>query len=901
MADVRTNFIAGRMNKSVDERLVPLGEYIDAQNVRLGSTESTEIGAVENSKGNTQLTFLQFNGTSLDPANTTCLGVYEDGMEETLYWFVHNHSNALSPTGKVDMIISFNSNNNVVTYHVVSIDDGLGTGNTTLNFDPKYLVTGVDKLEDLLFFTDNLNAPRVINVTRNYNSPTAGVDGIVEEDINVILKPPGFEDVVSGYTPLAAPLTTLEVFPGEENYMETRFLCFAYRYRYEDGGYSATSLFTMPAFQPGPFRFDLDTYNNAGMKNRFNGVVIEFSTGSKRVKEIDLLYKESGSNVIYVIERYNKADLGWADNNSQTLSFLNSKIYTTLGSDELLRLYDNVPRVAKAQTIQGNRLVYGNYVDGYNIENANGFPIPISYTTSHIVKEIVGEALDAPTTSTGVSYNIGNGATTVQNSKITFNLSGLDLPIEIGLTLSFSVAVQSAPSAAVSGGNPQATGADTDTSITNSNIDVTWTFTAAVQYASINDLVTSPEFVESIGEAFPPSQLIIPTNLSANGGTVTDRFNRSIFQTITGTGLEFINSSITSSCSVPAPPATATCTPGGFDLTTSATGFSLQVPAVRYFSSTGPSNQYEFFNIIDFNSNVGYFLTADTYSLHSNRDYETGIVYMDDYDRASTVLVANANTIFVPPINSVDKNEIEVNLSNLPPYWATKYKFVVKPSEGDYFTVYANTYFEQCGDNSVYWFKLEGDNTNIVTTGMNLIVKRDTSGALSTEVICKVLEVKAFIFNDSNLCIAGAASNNPAGLYMSIKPSAFQTDIPDNAIINYGNKTDESNEKDDCNLSNSYNLNFPTGAPAAGTPYDLPAGSSIRIRIDNWRGSKGSNCIRRRYFFDKTFTASQDYPTFLDWWFGDGVSITNGSSIGSMSAKQYLNGGRWWGPCWLHF
>ena len=65
MADIRSNFIAGRMNKSVDERLVPQGEYVDANNVRLGSTETTEIGAVENSKGNTQLTFLAYKGNPL--------------------------------------------------------------------------------------------------------------------------------------------------------------------------------------------------------------------------------------------------------------------------------------------------------------------------------------------------------------------------------------------------------------------------------------------------------------------------------------------------------------------------------------------------------------------------------------------------------------------------------------------------------------------------------------------------------------------------------------------------------------------------------------------------------------------------------------------------------------------
>jgi len=32
MANLVRNFIKGRMNKSVDERLVPNGEYIDARN-----------------------------------------------------------------------------------------------------------------------------------------------------------------------------------------------------------------------------------------------------------------------------------------------------------------------------------------------------------------------------------------------------------------------------------------------------------------------------------------------------------------------------------------------------------------------------------------------------------------------------------------------------------------------------------------------------------------------------------------------------------------------------------------------------------------------------------------------------------------------------------------------------
>ena len=143
MANIQRNFIAGRMNKSLDERLIPNGEYVDALNVRLGSTEETEIGAVENSKGNSRLTSLEYAGTSLIGTVRT-IGCFEDGINETIYWFVHNENNPNSVvTGVVDMIVSFNTNTNTLVYHVVSTQ--------VLNFSFTHLITGVSKIEDLLF------------------------------------------------------------------------------------------------------------------------------------------------------------------------------------------------------------------------------------------------------------------------------------------------------------------------------------------------------------------------------------------------------------------------------------------------------------------------------------------------------------------------------------------------------------------------------------------------------------------------------------------------------------------------------------------------------------------------------------------------------------------------------
>ena len=895
MADIRTNFIAGRMNKSVDERLVPQGEYVNALNVRLGSTEATEIGAVENSKGNTQLTFLQYNGNPLSnppsnqPRSTFCLGTFEDGINETIYWFIHDSNNPSSPTGKVDLIVSFDTNSNTTTYHVVST--------SVLNFNPEFLVTGVNKIEDLLFFTDDLNPPRTINVRRNYADPVAGVDGIEEEDINVIVKPPGFEDEIGGNIPLSVPGVVPASFPGDENYMETRFLSFAYRYRYEDGGYSSTSLFSKPSFQPRAFRFDLDNFNNAGMINRFNGANITFSTGSKRVTQVDLLYKESTSNVIYVIERYNKKDLGWANDVIQNLTFTNSKIFTTLGSDELLRQYDNVPRIAKAQTIQGNRLVYGNYVDGYDIVNQNNQKIPIVYTTEHVVEEIGGVGFAAPTSGT-VSYNVGSGTgnVSVPNAKLTYDLSVLDFPVLSGLTLNFDVNVDSATG--VTGGNPKVSGPLGDSGFNNTGpFSLTWSFTATQTYNTISDLVNSTQFQQPIGVTSQANyQPLIPVNLSSQGGTLTDRFNSAVIAP-PSTALEIINSSITTGCSTPGTPATAICTQQGFGYGTTSTGFYIELPALQMYAETPGANpgdpatdqtsQVEYFKFNSFSSTGGYLLTADTYSLHSNRDYETGIVYMDNYGRASTVLVSNDNTIFVPSANSPDKNTCRVTLSNLPPYWADKYKFVMKPSEGTYQTLYSALYYEDPKDPSVFWFKLEGDNTSIAQTGMNLIVKVDTLGPVNTEVTCKILEIKAW---GADEFFPGSGSTTPsvAGLYMCIKPGGFNTAIADDATIAYGNESSSSNSTN-CNLSNSYSLNFPSSSGSTG-PYDLPAGSSVRVKIDNWRGEKGSNCQSKSYRFDETFTVSQDYPNFYLWWYGDNVDMTTGAED-DVACSQHLNNG----------
>ena len=124
------------MNKSVDERLVPNGEYIDALNIRMGSTEQSEIGVIENIKGNLPLTSLSYvDGTPLS-SDAKCIGAFEDGERETIYWFVHDPNFPVGATGKLDLIVSFNVLTGILTYHIISIDDGDGANTCLLYTSP---------------------------------------------------------------------------------------------------------------------------------------------------------------------------------------------------------------------------------------------------------------------------------------------------------------------------------------------------------------------------------------------------------------------------------------------------------------------------------------------------------------------------------------------------------------------------------------------------------------------------------------------------------------------------------------------------------------------------------------------------------------------------------------------
>ena len=171
----------------------------------------------------------------------------------------------------------------------------------------------------------------------------------------------------------------------EKPLYEFKFPRFAFRYKYQDEQYSPYSPFSEPAFLPGEFLYKPKDGYNIGMVNTLRSLyVMDFlpdqDTLPKDIVAVDIVYKESNSNNVYIVQTIEYGDEEWVaegsainTNNSGyartkgALLITSEMVKAAVASNQLLRPWDNVPRTAKAQDMVGNRIVYANYKQNYNL------------------------------------------------------------------------------------------------------------------------------------------------------------------------------------------------------------------------------------------------------------------------------------------------------------------------------------------------------------------------------------------------------------------------------------------------------------------------------------------------------------------------------------------------------
>ena len=221
------------MNKDLDDRLIPNGEYRDAQNISVGKSEEDDIGSLEPILGNaidgtqsirnssvaTVNTIIAIGSTTVTlsanpgpgyganvgmalvaggitygyiksrnalvltlvqaltvaiPASTVLtftipnlkvIGYFSDEGGSRIITFLTDYNDTASASSPV-----YAPSEGVGSNHFIRIGDRTIVSGNFLNFSQNAFITGVSLIENLLFWTDNRNQPRKINLELADNS-----------------------------------------------------------------------------------------------------------------------------------------------------------------------------------------------------------------------------------------------------------------------------------------------------------------------------------------------------------------------------------------------------------------------------------------------------------------------------------------------------------------------------------------------------------------------------------------------------------------------------------------------------------------------------------------------------------------------------------------------------------
>tara|TARA_R100001510_G_C7656940_1_gene217734 strand:- start:8757 stop:13487 length:4731 start_codon:yes stop_codon:yes gene_type:complete len=332
------------LNSDTDQKLIKSVEMTDNLNVRVSNDAEGTSGVVKNIKG-TEVVAARSSGDSFPSGDNRVIGSIANEKNKEILFLLWN-SNDNHGIYRLDMTTG--------KYSKLYQDD-------VLNFQ-KFSYADCDVVineegETLFYWTDNVNPPMKVNVQRLISGdyPQSVTSGTDEEKLLSL--------TVAKQPPLQAPSYKIVNNPSlkGESRIKSENYQFAYRYIYGDGEQSALSPYSSLSVANSQL---VDGFNTDGAKNFFNQINVFVKNTVADVRKI-VVYARRIRGEFFEIAELNNAN----NSNSRTVEFTDNVLGTYLSETDRNKIYDNVPQLARAQSIAGNRLMYGNYIEGY--ENVN--------------------------------------------------------------------------------------------------------------------------------------------------------------------------------------------------------------------------------------------------------------------------------------------------------------------------------------------------------------------------------------------------------------------------------------------------------------------------------------------------------------------------------------------------
>ena len=252
-------------------------------------------------------------------------------------------------------------------------------------------------------------------------------------------------------------------FAGDENYLEDKFVRFSYRFKFEDNEYSLIAPFTQVAFIPkqdGYFMYVRDDAKNFTSKDdqadAYRSTIVSFVENkvdaikliiplpfpkstiqdNLKIKELDIIYKESDALALKVIETIETTELtSGADSSIFEYDYLSKKPYKVLPSSDTTRVYDKIPVRAFAQEVAGNRVVYGNFQNKHTPPTTLDYNVTVSAKSDFNLKDGTAVSGSSGSITSGTSITIGTVTGTIQvGSIVTSATNGVTIPSNTSVT-----------------------------------------------------------------------------------------------------------------------------------------------------------------------------------------------------------------------------------------------------------------------------------------------------------------------------------------------------------------------------------------------------------------------------------------------------------------------------------
>jgi hypothetical protein len=397
MAEVKNAFIKSKMNQDLDDRLIPSGEYREGINIQVSKSEGADVGALQNVLGNKKaVDFRVITGVN----DLVTIGQFTDATNNVIYVFLTNYTD---PNPSFQPTYSSSAKNFIYSYNVLNGDTAKLVEGSFLNFSTTNTVYGVNILENLLFWTDNRNQPRKINITSATQVPGYYT---TEDQISVAKLNPYepielYREVNSIWETTMLDKTSLLLpdgvtanpnydaqYAGDPDFLEDKFVRFSYRYIFDDGEHSIIAPFTQPAFIPKQDGYFLAEDTNVSgnteaenaayrstivefMENKVDNILLQIplpTIGSNtfndfKITEIEILYKESDQIAVQVVDVITQEEIKETTTSVFEYNYQARKPFRTLPDSDIIRVYDKIPVRALGQEIISNRIVYSNFQD----------------------------------------------------------------------------------------------------------------------------------------------------------------------------------------------------------------------------------------------------------------------------------------------------------------------------------------------------------------------------------------------------------------------------------------------------------------------------------------------------------------------------------------------------------